>query len=86
MVLVSGRDGLQVGLEAFLVVEEQIGEFLEGEDRVCVRLDGASVQSCGLVESRCESDLVEAEEEVLYADPTLGAAVPLRKYTMQVGP
>ena len=70
MIRVSGRDGLQVGLEAFLVVEEQIGEFLEGEIRVCVRLDGASVQGCGLVESCCESDLVEAEEEVLHADST----------------
>lgn len=48
--LVSCRDRLQVGCEDLLVAEEEVRELLQGQVRVVVGLDGASVQRCCLVQ------------------------------------
>ena len=86
MVFISRWDCFQICLEALLVIEEKVGEFLQGEIGVFICLNGTSVQCCGLIQCGSQTNLVQAMEEIIHTDSAFSAAVPLCKNTMQVGP
>ena len=86
MIFVSRWDRFQICLEALLVIEEKVGEFLQGEIGVFICLNGTSVQRRGLIQCSSQTNLVQAMEEIIHTDSAFGAAVPLCKNTMQVGP
>ena len=82
MIFVRRWDRFQVCLEVLLIIEEQVGEFLQGKVRVFVSLNGAGVQCCGLVQCSGQANFVQTIEQVIDTDATFGAAVPLRENSM----
>ena len=86
MIFVSRWDRFQICLEALFVIEEKVGEFLQGEIGVFICLNGTGVQRCSLIQSSSQTNFVQAMEEIIHTDSAFGAAVPLCKNTMQVGP
>ena len=51
---------------------------------VVIRLDGTCMQSCGLVKSCCETDLVKSMVQIAHTDSTLVTSVPLAEDPVQV--
>ena len=86
VVFVSRWDRFQICLEALLVIEEKVGEFLQGEIGVFICLNGTSVQRCSLIQCGSQTDFVQAIEEIIHTDSTFSAAVPLCENSVQVGP
>ena len=86
VVFVSRWDRFQICLEALFVIEEKVGEFLQGEIGVFICLNGTSVQRRSLIQCSSQTNFVQAMEEIIHTDSAFGAAVPLCKNTMQVGP